>query len=152
MTSTPANGHDDQGLDRALKGVTDALGKTDVKATCLLGAVIGLAALIRGALSDGPTAARATAGTAAAFLAAAIVFIVLAVLPRIPDDGTSFPHWGSLSPDEIRQVVLQDDRPQQVGVLSKLATAKFRHLQAATAATGAAALLLLLAGILAALG
>ncbi|MEU1307840.1 Pycsar system effector family protein [Streptomyces cinnamoneus] len=152
MSSTPSQQQDEAGLERALKNVTESLGKTDGKAALLFGGNTALAALARGALSDGPTAARGTAGVAVGFLAVATVFIVLAILPRLHDDGTSFLHWASLSPEEIREAVREDVRPDQVGVLSRLAKLKFRRLQAACVATGLAALCMLLANVLASLG
>ncbi|MEV4500859.1 Pycsar system effector family protein [Streptomyces klenkii] len=152
MSSTPPQRQDEAGLDRALQNVTESLGKTDGKAALLFGADSALAALARSALSDGPTAARVTAGVAVGFLAAAIVFIVLVVLPRLDDDCTSFMHWSKLSPEEIRQAVREDARSNQVAVLSRLAKAKFRRLQAASVATGLAAVCLLLANVLASVG
>ncbi|MFC4512243.1 Pycsar system effector family protein [Streptomyces ehimensis] len=150
MSSTPQH-QDEAGLDRALQNVTESLGKTDGKAALLFGAETALAALARSALSDGPTAARVTAGVAVGFLAVAIVFVVLAVLPRLGDDGTSFLHWSKLSPEEIREAVREDVRSNQVGVLSRLAKVKFRHLQAACVTTGAAACMLM-ANLLASVG
>ncbi|MEU5428490.1 Pycsar system effector family protein [Streptomyces olivoreticuli] len=111
-----------------------------------------MAALIRGALSDGSVAARATAGVAAGVLAVAIMFIVLAFLPQLRDDGTSFPRWAELTTEELQEAAREDVRAQQVGILSRMATAKFRHLRAACWATGVAALLLLAANVLAAVG
>ncbi|MFI1801855.1 Pycsar system effector family protein [Streptomyces sp. NPDC020379] len=82
----------------------------------------------------------------------AIVFIVLVVLPRLDDDGTSFMHWSELSPEEIRQAVREDARSNQVAVLSRLPKAKFRRLQAACVATGLAAVCLLAANVIASVG
>ncbi|MFQ6197070.1 Pycsar system effector family protein [Streptomyces sp. NPDC000405] len=137
----------DSGLDQALKSATAALGKTDVKVGALFAAEVGLAAMVRGALSEGPTAARVAAGC----IAVAIVFTVLAFLPRLKDDGaSSFPHWAELTPEEIREAVGEDVRPQQVRVQSRMAVIKFRHIQAAGIATGLAGLLLLAANALSA--
>lgn len=153
MTSTPTPGEPtDSGLDRALKGVTEALAKTDVKAGGLFALDGGLASLLRSALSEGPAAARVAAGLASGLLAISLVFIVLAVLPRLGDRGTSFPTWAEMSPEEIREAVQQDTRPHQVAILSRMATLKYRRLIAACIATGLGALLLLAANHLAALG
>ncbi|RLU86278.1 hypothetical protein CTZ27_25220 [Streptomyces griseocarneus] len=92
MSGIPEEPQDETGLDRALKNVTESLGKTDVKAALLFGAWTEMAALVRSALSEGPTAARVTAGVAAGSLVAGIVFITLAVLPRLKDRDTSFLH------------------------------------------------------------
>ncbi|MEU5425521.1 Pycsar system effector family protein [Streptomyces olivoreticuli] len=151
MSSTPQH-QDETGLDRALQNVAESLAKTDGKAALLFGADTALAALARGALSDGPTAARVTAGVAVGFLAVAIVFIALAVLPRLDDNGTSFLHWSKLSPEEIREAVREDGRSNQVAVLSRLAKVKFRCLQAACIATGVAAVCMLVANVIASVG
>ncbi|GGR10894.1 hypothetical protein GCM10010219_14560 [Streptomyces netropsis] len=52
----------------------------------------GLTALLRSALSEGPLP-RVAVGLASGFLAISLAFIVLAVLPRLGDEGTSFPTW-----------------------------------------------------------
>ncbi|MFI0912471.1 Pycsar system effector family protein [Streptomyces abikoensis] len=152
MTSTRTpEPQTDSGLDRALKSVTAALGKTDVKVGALFAAEVGLAALVRGALSEGPAVARVAAGIAAGCIATAIVFTVLAFLPRLKDDGgSSFPHWAELTPEEIQEAVGEDLRPQQVRAQSRMALIKFRHIQAAGIATGLAGLLLLAANALSA--
>ncbi|CAM5311958.1 Pycsar system effector family protein [Streptomyces abikoensis] len=142
----------DGGLERALKSVTEALAKTDVKAGLLFALDGGLAALLRTALSTGPAAARITAGLASAFLAVSVVFIVLAVLPKLDDERTSFPRWAKLSPEEIREAVEEETRPQQIGILSRLAMLKFRRLIAACIATGLSVLLLIASDNLAGLG
>ncbi|MEV4741555.1 Pycsar system effector family protein [Streptomyces sp. NPDC049555] len=150
MNGIPTNEPGENGLDRALRSVTEVLGKTDVKAGGLFAADVGLAALIRGALAEGPVVARAAAGGSAFSLAIAIVFLMLAYLPRLRDDGNSFPHWAELTPEEIREAVREDVRPQQVGILARLAKTKFRRLQAACVATGLAGLLLIAADLLSA--
>ncbi|WP_414167184.1 Pycsar system effector family protein [Streptoverticillium reticulum] len=152
MSSTPEEHQGETGLDRALKSVVEPLNKTDVKAWGLFATDVGLAALVRGALTGGPTAARVTAGVAAGFLAVGIVFITLAALPRLEDHGTSFLHWASLTPEEIQDAVREDVRPQQVRILARLAKAKFRLLQVACVAIGLAGMLLLASDILAATG
>ncbi|MCC3775429.1 Pycsar system effector family protein [Streptomyces sp. UNOB3_S3] len=139
------------GLDRALKSVTVALEKTDVKVGALFAAEDGLAAMVRDALSEGPAVARGAAGVAAGCIAMAIVFTVLAFLPRLKDDGaSSFPHWAELTPEVIQEAVGEDLRPQQVRTQSRMAVIKFRHIQAAGIATGLAGLLLLAANALSA--
>ncbi|WP_370422232.1 Pycsar system effector family protein [Streptomyces sp. QH1-20] len=78
--------------------------------------------------------------------------VLLAVLPRLDDEGTSFPHWATLSPEEIREAVEADTRPHQVAILSRMAKLKYRRLIVACVGTGLAALCLLAADHLAALG
>ncbi|MBB4889030.1 hypothetical protein WEB32_04780 [Streptomyces netropsis] len=51
-----------------------------------------MTALLRSALSEGPLP-RVAVGLASGFLAISLAFIVLAVLPRLGDEGTSFPTW-----------------------------------------------------------
>ncbi|PSJ29540.1 hypothetical protein B7P34_06635 [Streptosporangium nondiastaticum] len=89
---------------------------------------------------------------AAGCLALGIVFITLAVLPRLQDNGTSFLHWASLSLEEIQEAVREDVRPQQVGILARLAKIKYRFLQVASVAIGLAAVLLLASDVFAAGG
>ncbi|MHA7956326.1 Pycsar system effector family protein [Streptomyces sp. L500] len=152
MTSGSTNHQDDSGLDRALKSATEALGKTDTKAALLFALDAGLAAMIRTALSDGPSIARIISGVASGLVGVSIVFIALAVLPRLHDDGhSSFLRWAKLTPEEIREAVREDARCEEVGVLSRLALIKYRRLQVACLASAGAALLLLAADHLAAL-
>ncbi|MFD0386282.1 Pycsar system effector family protein [Streptomyces stramineus] len=135
-----------------MKSVTEVLAKTDVKGGALFALDGGIAALLRSALSEGPTAARVLVGLASGFLAISLVFVVLAVLPRLGNEGTSFPTWAEMSPEEIRAAVQEDTRPHQVAILSRMARLKYRRLIVACIATGLSALLLLAANHLAALG
>ncbi|MER5780225.1 Pycsar system effector family protein [Streptomyces mobaraensis] len=154
MNRIPSHQQDEAGLDRALQSVTESLGKTDTKAAILLGTDTALASFsVPAALSGGPVAVRAVAGVAVGLLVAAIVVVVLAVLPRLDDDGgTSFVRWAQLSPEEIREAVREDARPGQVGTLSRLAALKFRRLRAACVLTGCAAVCLLVATVVGSFG
>ncbi|MFI1255389.1 Pycsar system effector family protein [Streptomyces netropsis] len=113
-----------------------------------------MAALLRSALSDGPTIARVAVGLASGFLAVSLVFIVLACCPgsTVKDEGTSFPIWAEMSPQEVREAVQKGTRPHQVAILSRRARLKYRRFTATCIATSLGALLLLVANRLAALG
>ncbi|WP_240152209.1 Pycsar system effector family protein [Streptomyces mobaraensis] len=144
---------DETGLDRALQSATESLGKTDTKAALLMGTDTALASFAPTVLSQGAVAARVAAGVAVGLLVAAIVVVVLAVLPGLNDDGgTSFVRWAQLSPEEIREAVREDTRPNQVRVLSRLAALKFRRLRAGCVLTGFAAVCLLVATVIGAFG
>ncbi|MGI5337647.1 Pycsar system effector family protein [Streptomyces sp. CA-181903] len=144
MTTDPTDQRTDTGLDRALKAVGETLGRTDVKVALLLSLHTGLAVWLSTVSSDGPRPARILSVVASVFLLAGIVFLLAAVLPAIDDrDGSNFPHWARMTPEQIRAAVREDRRHHEISVLSKLTMTKYQRIRASVFSTGLAVILLI---------
>lgn len=144
--------HQDNALTAAHAEVKAELARTDTKASLLLaftGAMLAGAWTV--ATSTHLTVLAIVVGAAGvAVLLAASTLLLMTVRPHL-GGGTpqGFPKWATLTPDEIRDALAQDDRPQHIAVLSRIAVAKFRRLQRAIDLTRIAGALLVIAAVLA---
>ncbi|WP_310727914.1 Pycsar system effector family protein [Streptomyces sp. N2A] len=151
MTTTAPHPDTDKNLDATLASVNAQISRTDSKASLLLAfdgaALAGIASLADKPL---PLATKVIGGLAALVLAVAADLLLRVVRPRLSGTGHtpapgSFPHLAQLTRDEIRDVMAQDHRFDNVKILSGLAVAKFTALTKAVDLIRAALALLVLA-------
>jgi low affinity Fe/Cu permease len=94
-----------------------------------------------------PITSIATAGAAAT--AVAIWLLLNVVLPRLDATGRgSFLYWARCDRDQLRDALAEDYQLDELLVLSRIATAKYRNLRTAGYLLRAAFLLLTTAGLL----
>ncbi|MEU9498167.1 Pycsar system effector family protein [Streptomyces sp. NPDC048196] len=142
----------DTALTAAHAEVKAELARTDTKASLLL-AFVG--AMLAGAWSVAtdvhlsPVAVTFGAAGVAVLLAAAAL-LLSTVRPNLGGARLQgFPLWATLTPDEIRDALSEDDRPAHIAVLSRIAVLKFGRLRRAIDLTRLAGGLLVVAGLLA---
>ncbi|SED08730.1 Pycsar system effector family protein [Streptomyces sp. 2133.1] len=145
----------DTALTAAHAEVKAELARTDTKASLLL-AFTG--AMLAGAWTVAtsvhlPPAAVAFGAAGVAVLLAAATYLLRTVRPNLGGARPQgFPKWATLTPDEIRDVLSEDDRPAHIAALSRIAVAKFARLQRAIDLTCVAGALLVVAAVVAWLG
>ncbi|WP_030417369.1 Pycsar system effector family protein, partial [Streptomyces sp. NRRL S-1448] len=83
---------------------------------------------------------------------AAATYLLQTVRPNLGGASQGFPKWATLTPDEIRDALSEDDRPAHIAALSRIAVAKFARLQRAIDLTRVAGALLVVAAVVAWLG
>lgn len=147
--------YQDTALAAAHAEVKAELARTDTKASLLL-AFTG--AMLAGAWTVAtsvhlPPAAIVFGAAGVAVLLAAATYLLRTVRPNL--DGNrpqGFPKWATLTPDEIRDALSEDDRPKHIAALSRIAVAKFARLRRAIDLTCVAGALLVAAAVVAWLG
>ncbi|WP_327156895.1 Pycsar system effector family protein [Streptomyces tubercidicus] len=145
--------YQDTALTAAHAEVKAELARTDTKAGLLL-AFTG--AMLAGAWTVAtsvhlPPAAMAFGAAGVAVLLAAATYLLRTVRPNLGGP-QGFPKWATLTPDEIRDALSEDDRPAHIAALSRIAVAKFARLQWAIDLTCVAGALLVVAAVVAWLG
>ncbi|MFI0905751.1 Pycsar system effector family protein [Streptomyces sioyaensis] len=147
--------YQDSALTAAHAEVKAELARTDTKASLLL-AFTG--AMLAGAWTVAtsvhlPPAAVAFGAVGVAVLLAAAALLLLTVRPNLGGaEPAGFPHWATLTPDEICTALSQDMRAAHIATLSRIAVRKFARLQRAIDLTCTAGALLVVAALLAAGG
>ncbi|MGG7574255.1 Pycsar system effector family protein [Streptomyces sirii] len=144
--------YQDTALTAAHAEVKAELARTDTKASLLL-AFIG--AMLAGAWTAAtsvhlPTVAIGVGAAGVAVLLAAAGLLLYTVRPNL--GGTrpqGFPRWATLSPDEIRDALSEDDRPAHIATLSRIAVLKFGRVRRAIDLTCLAGALLVVAAVIA---
>jgi Family of unknown function (DUF5706) len=136
-------------LSTAYADVKAEIARTDTKASLLL-AFNG--ALLAGAWTVATTAHPSRWALVAGGAGLVAVFVSVMVLlsctrPRLKGKA-SFPHWATLTTEELRAEMAQDRRVHAVSVLSGVAVRKMRALQYAFDLTRAAGILLAIAAVL----
>ncbi|WP_310727527.1 Pycsar system effector family protein [Streptomyces sp. N2A] len=144
--------YQDIALTAAHAEVKAELARTDTKASLLL-AFTG--AMLAGAWTVATNARLSSvalvigaAGVAALLAAAGL--LLFTVRPHLGGDRPQgFPLWATLTPDEIRDALSEDDRHAHIAVLSRIAVVKFGRLQRAIDLTCVAGGLLVVAAVVA---
>ncbi|SEC16818.1 hypothetical protein SAMN05428945_2213 [Streptomyces sp. 2224.1] len=145
----------DTALTAAHAEVKAELARTDTKASLLL-AFTG--AMLAGAWTVAtsvhlPPAAVAFGSAGVAVLLVAATYLLRTVRPNLGGARPQgFPKWATLTPDEIRDALSEDDRPEHIAALSRIAVAKFNRLRYAIDLTCVAGGLLVVAAVVAWLG
>ncbi|MEU2606849.1 Pycsar system effector family protein [Streptomyces albus] len=130
-------------LTDAKSEVKSEIARTDSKASLLLAfngvALAGVWSV--GAQSWVPTAARIVGSVALLTLLASVTLLLLVVRPRISATAVraGFPHWATLTAEELTAEVRAERTAEHVVALSGIVVAKMRGLQLAvtlTLATG----------------
>ncbi|AZS71454.1 integral membrane plasmid transfer protein [Streptomyces lydicus] len=144
----------DTALSAAHAEVKAELARTDTKASLLLaftGAMLAGAWTVATSIHL-PTAAIAFGAAGVAVLLAAATYLLRTVRPNLGGARPQgFPKWATLTPDEIRDALSEDDRTAHIAVLSRIAVAKFARLRYAIDLTCVAGALLTVAAVLACL-
>ncbi|BDM66707.1 integral membrane plasmid transfer protein [Streptomyces nigrescens] len=147
--------YQDTALTAAHAEVKAELARTDTKASLLL-AFIG--AMLAGAWSvatDGHLtwAALVIGAAGVAVLLVAAGLLLFTVRPNLGGARPQgFPLWATLTPEEIRDALREDNRDAHIAVLSRIAVLKFGRLRRAIDLTCLAGGLLVVAGALAWVG
>ncbi|MFB7668315.1 Pycsar system effector family protein [Kitasatospora sp. NPDC056138] len=136
MTTTQDPAPAAEGTDRAEQNLAEALthvigevARTDQKAGLLLG-LDGVLAAAVAILAQAKGASLLVIAPVAAVLLAATVLAVLVVRPRIaPDDRSSYAHWATRTPSQLRAELAPDRRLDRLGVLSVLCHRKMLLLR-----------------------
>jgi len=142
----------DTALTAAHAEVKAELARTDTKASLLL-AFTG--AMLAGAWTVAtsvhlPPAAMAFGAAGVAVLLAAATYLLRTVRPNLGGARPQgFPKWATLTPDEIRDELSEDDRPAHIAALSRIAVARFNRLCSAIDLTCVAGGLLVVAAVIA---
>ncbi|MFJ9851820.1 Pycsar system effector family protein [Streptomyces sp. NPDC101150] len=142
----------DTALTAAHAEVKAELARTDTKASLLL-AFTG--AMLAGAWTVAtsvhlPTATIVIGAAGVAVLLAAATYLLWTVRPNFGGARPQgFPKWATLTPDEIRDALAEDDRPAHIAALSRIAVAKFGRLRRAIDLTCTAGALLVVAAVIA---
>jgi hypothetical protein len=130
-------------VKEAKNEVKAEIARTDTKASLLLAfdgvALAGVWTI--GAQPWVPTAARIVGAGGLLLLLASVTLLLLVVRPRISPTAhqVGFPHWATLSPDELTAELATDSTAAHTVALSGIVVAKMRGLQTAvnlTLATG----------------
>lgn len=126
----------DQRLDATITSLEGQLSRCDGKANLLL-AFNGAVLLIGGTPAGGKgRLVLALQALSACGLLAAISFVLLAVWARTrPSGRTAWPFWALLPAGQIRDVLADDRRAEDVGALSRLLRTKYRRINASIALT-----------------
>ncbi|MEV7782758.1 Pycsar system effector family protein [Kitasatospora sp. NPDC088351] len=125
----PATDRTEQNLTEALTHVIGEVARTDQKAGLLLG-LDGVLAAAVAILAQAKGASLLVIAPVAAVLLAATVLAVLVVRPRLaPDDRSSYAHWVTRSPSELRTELAPDRRLDRLSVLSALCHRKMLLLR-----------------------
>lgn len=137
-------------LEAAHAEVKAELARTDTKASLLLaftGAALAGVGTIAGAVRL-PVAAAVVGGAGVAVLLAVVGLLLRAVRPNL-SGGAGFPLWATLTPEQIRTHLAQDERAEDIAGLARIAVSKFARLQRAVDLTYAAGALLVVAALIA---
>ncbi|MGW7350980.1 Pycsar system effector family protein [Streptomyces sp. NPDC054784] len=143
-------------LVEARQDVKAEIARTDTKASLLLafnlGALTGVWTL--GTQPWVPAGARVVGGLAVAALLASIGLLLWVVRPRVPSGtaGAGFPHWATLTPDELTAHLAVDRTAAHTVLLAGIAMAKMRGVAAAVNWTLVAAAPLFVAALIATRG
>lgn len=139
-------------LTAAHAEVKAEIARTDSKTSLLLAFIGALLAGVWTVAKDAhlPAAAYAVGGMGVALLVVAAGLLLRAVRPNLSGTAVAgFPLWATLSAEEIRARLAQDERGADIANLSRIAVAKFTRLRHAVDLTCAAGGLLILAVLLA---
>ncbi|MDT0270036.1 DUF5706 domain-containing protein [Streptomyces sp. DSM 44915] len=141
-------------LSEALSEVQGQIARTDAKAanlTTFLGLLL-TGVTVGGGAMHLPVAAWLVGLAGVGFLLAAGVVLLWNVRPNTSPVPGTFPHWATLTADELRGELGTDHRPGAVTALSRLATAKYRRIRRAIDLTLCGGALLVVAAAIAAGG
>ncbi|GAA4684661.1 Pycsar system effector family protein [Streptomyces youssoufiensis] len=133
--------------------VRTEIARADTKSALLLAFDAGLAAGAWATARTGHPAATITAGLAASATLASVLLLLAVVLPRLHPPGSQpaggFPHWATLTAQQLRTSMTVDQRDRDTVGLARLAVRKMTILAHAVRASAAATILLAVAGLLA---
>jgi pycsar effector protein len=138
-------------LSEHLAEVQGQIARTDTKTanlTTFIGLLLTGVTVAGGAVSL-PLTARIVGGAGVAVLMAAGALLLRVARPRLkPRSEGTFPHWATLSAEQLLTELGTDRRAQAVVALSRLAVAKYERVQRAVDLTLAAGALLALAALI----
>jgi Zn-dependent protease with chaperone function len=137
-------------LSEALVETQGQIARTDTKAsnlTTFIGLLLTGVTVAGGSVSL-PLAARVVGGLGVALLAVAGGLLLWVARPRLkPRSAGTFPHWATLSGEQLLAELAVDRRAEAVVALSRLAVAKYERVQRAVDLTLIAGALLGLAAL-----
>ncbi|MFI0769641.1 Pycsar system effector family protein [Streptomyces sp. NPDC021218] len=140
----------DANLATAHAEVKAEIARTDGKASLLLAFVGAVLAGVWTVASDAhlPTPVYVVGGMGVLLLVTAAALLLRVVRPNMSGAVAGFPLWARLTGDEIRALLAEDRRGEDIANLSRIALIKFAALQRAIDVTRAAgALLVVAAGV-----
>jgi hypothetical protein len=153
--STEATRDVNVALSEAYADAQGQIARTDTKTanlTTFIGLLLTGVTVAGGALSL-PLAARIVGSLGVAVLMAAGALLLLTARPQLaPRAPGTFPHWATLTAEQLLTEVAVDRRPVAVVTLARLAVAKHRRIQRAVTLTLVAGGLLAVAALIAAGG
>ncbi|MFI7307823.1 Pycsar system effector family protein [Streptomyces hygroscopicus] len=138
----------DSNLAAAHAEVKTEISRTDSKASLLLAFIGALLAGVWAVASDThlPTPAYVVGGVGVLLLVTAAGLLLRVVRPNLGGARpVGFPLWARLTADQVRAVLAEDRRAEDIANLSRLAVVKFAALQRAIDVTRVAGALLVMA-------
>lgn len=142
----------DANLTAAHAEVKAEITRTDSKTSLLLAFIGALLAGVWTVAKDAslPVAAIVAGGLGVALLVGAAGLLLRAARPNLSGQAVAgFPLWATLTGEEIRTRLADDQRGQDIVNLARIALAKFTRLQRAVDLVQAAGALLILAALIA---
>jgi hypothetical protein len=153
--STEATRDVNVALSEAYADAQGQIARTDTKTanlTTFIGLLLTGVTVAGGALSL-PLTARIVGSLGVAVLMAAGALLLLTARPQLtPRPPGTFPHWATLTAEQLLTEVATDRRPLAVVTLARLAVAKHRRIQRAVTLTLVAGGLLAVSALIAAGG
>ncbi|MCQ6245256.1 Pycsar system effector family protein [Streptomyces malaysiensis] len=137
----------DSSLAAAHAEVKAEIARTDGKASLLLAFIGAVLAGVWTVASDAhlPTPVYVVGGVGVLLLVTAAALLLRVVRPNMTGAVAGFPLWARLTADEIRALLAEDRRGEDIANLSRIALVKFAALQRAIDVTRAAGALLVVA-------
>ncbi|MBI0299961.1 integral membrane plasmid transfer protein [Streptomyces sp. PRKS01-29] len=137
----------DASLATAHAEVKAEIARTDGKASLLLAFIGAVLAGVWTVASDAhlPTPVYVVGGMGVLLLVTAAALLLRVVRPNMSGAVAGFPLWARLTGDEIRALLAEDRRGEDIANLSRIALLKFAALQRAIDVTRAAGALLVVA-------
>ncbi|MFE5122928.1 Pycsar system effector family protein [Streptomyces sp. NPDC056669] len=137
----------DASLATAHAEVKAEIARTDSKASLLLAFIGAVLAGVWTVASDAhlPTPVYVVGGVGVLLLVTAAALLLRVVRPNMSGAVAGFPLWARLTGDEIRALLAEDRRGEDIANLSRIALLKFAALQRAIDVTRAAGALLVVA-------
>ncbi|MBI0299012.1 integral membrane plasmid transfer protein [Streptomyces sp. PRKS01-29] len=141
MTTLDAN------LAAAHAEVKGEIARTDGKASLLLAFIGAVLAGVWTVASDAhlPAPVFVVGGVGVLLLVTAAALLLRVVRPNMSGAVAGFPLWARLTGDEVRALLAEDRRGEDIANLSRIAMVKFAALQRAIDVTRAAGALLVVA-------
>ncbi|MGO4417817.1 Pycsar system effector family protein [Streptomyces sp. MCAF7] len=142
----------DSSLTAAHAEVKAEISRTDSKASLLLAFIGAVLAGVWTVASDAhlPAVAYVVGGAGVLLLVTAAGLLLRVVRPNLSGAAVAgFPLWARLTADQVRAVLAEDRRGEDIANLSRIALAKFAALQRAIDVTRAAGVLFLVGAVIA---
>ena len=139
-------------LTAAHAEVKAEIARTDSKTSLLLAFIGALLAGVWTVAKDAslPVASLVVGGMGVALLVTAAGLLLGAVRPNLSGAAVAgFPLWATLTAEEIRTRLAEDQRGQDIVNLARITVSKFRRLRHAVDLTRAAGVLLIIAAVIA---